>query len=87
MPIPITPGGGIFAGAGGLSGSLVISVEGGRRILRKVDKASERHQGILPRVFLCALVLGSFDSGGVCSMGPYFEYGIYLVYIYMYIYI
>ena len=29
-----------------------------------------------PRVFLWALVMGPFDSGGVSSMGAYSEYGI-----------
>ena len=29
-----------------------------------------------PRVCLWALVMGPFDSGGVCSMGPYLVYGI-----------
>ena len=30
------------------------------------------------RVLLWALVMGPFDSGGVCSMGPYFLYGTWL---------
>ena len=38
-------------------------------------------QGSYPRVFLWALVTGHFDSGEVCSMGPHFVYGIYLVYV------
>ena len=32
--------------------------------------------GIDPRLVLWALGMGPFDSGGVCSMGPCFEYGI-----------
>ena len=28
------------------------------------------------RAFLWALAMGPFDSGGVCSMGPYSVYGI-----------
>ena len=34
-----------------------------------------------PRVFLWALVMGPFDSGGVCSMGPCFVYSVYSAYI------
>ena len=29
-----------------------------------------------PRVFLWALVMGPFASGGACSVGSYFDYGI-----------
>ena len=33
------------------------------------------------RAFLWALVMGPFDSGGVCSMGPSFEFGTEFAYI------
>ena len=38
-------------------------------------------RSLLPRAFLWALVMGPFDSGGVCSMGPCFEYGTQWVFM------
>ena len=51
----------------------------GVRELEELKRAGEHV--LPPRVFLWALVMGPFESGGVCSMGPCFVYGIYLVYI------
>ena len=39
----------------------------------ELDKSRTTLRHVNPRVFLWALVMGPFDSGGVC---PHFEYGI-----------
>ena len=44
---------------------------------RAIGRALESPVGL--RVVLSALVMGPFDSGGVCSMGPYLVCGILLV--------
>ena len=58
------------------------AIRTGRRVVaqrgqqQSVGAAEELGRASLPlRVVLWALVMGPFDSGGVCSMGPYFVYG------------
>ena len=36
---------------------------------------------VISRVFLWALVMGPFDSCGVCSIGPHFVYGLQFVHL------
>ena len=46
------------------------------RVASSIDREARISEMECPRIFLCALVMGPFDFGEVCSMGLYFIYGI-----------